>query len=250
MNVAEQIRNTIECIPESQPFGYADLGIEATNFYSAAKSLERLQKKGVIKKVSKGVFYRPEISTFGELPADSNAILNRYLFRDGKRIAYITSYSLFNSLGLTTQMAFKIKIATNEKRIKIDEYYLNVNSVKSYVEVTDQNYKLLGYLDAIKDIKKIPDCSVKQAVIRMRSILKPLNATEISELINLALNYPTRTRALLGAILENIDSKLNLDKLKNSLNPLTKINLNIDETVLQSTKKWNINATTPRRNKF
>jgi hypothetical protein len=46
------------------------------------------------------------------------------------------------------------------------------------------------------------------------------------------------------------DFKLNLDKLKNSLNPLTKINLNIDETVLQSTKKWNINATTPRRNKF
>jgi hypothetical protein len=84
----------------------------------------------------------------------------------------------------------------------------------------------------------------------MRSILKSLNATEISELINLALNYPSRTRALLGAILENIDSKLNLDKLKNSLNPLTKINLNIDETVLQSTKKWNINATTPRRIKF
>ncbi len=122
--------------------------------------------------------------------------------------------------------------------------------MKSYVEVTDQNYKLLGYLDAIKDIKKIPDCSVKQAVIRLRSILKSLNTTEIRELIDLALNYPTRTRALLGAILENMDPKLNLNKLKNSLNPLTKINLSIDEVVLQTIKKWNINATTLRRSQF
>ena len=250
MKVAEQIRNTIETIPQSTPFGYADLGIKQADFVTAAKALERLQKKGEIKKISKGLFYRPEISTFGVSPADSNAILKRYLFRDGKRIAYITSYSLFNSLGLTTQMAFKIKIATNEKRIKMDEYYLNVNSVKSYVEVTDQNYKLLGYLDAIKDIKKIPDCSVKQAVIRMRSILKSLNTTEIGEIIELALNYPARTRALLGAILEDINPKWNLNKLKNSLNPLTKVNLSIDEVALKTIKKWNINATTLRRSQF
>ena len=250
MKVAEQIRLKIKSIPESEPFGYADLDIAPNDFFTAAKALERLQKQGEIKKISKGMFYRPEMSIFGVLPADSNAILNRYLFRDGKRIAYITSYSLFNSLGLTTQMAFKIKVATSGKRIKIDEYYLNVNSVKSYVAVTDQNYKLLGYLDAIKDIKKIPDCSVKQAVIRLRGILKSLNTTEIGELIDLALNYPTRTRALLGAILENIDPKLNLNKLKNSLNPLTKINLSIDEVALQTIKKWNINATTLRRNQF
>ena len=43
MTVAEQIRKSIERIPESQPFGYADLGIEANDFFSAAKALERLQ---------------------------------------------------------------------------------------------------------------------------------------------------------------------------------------------------------------
>ncbi len=47
MKVAAQIRNTIERIPESQPFGYADLGIEANDFYSAAKALERLQRMGL-----------------------------------------------------------------------------------------------------------------------------------------------------------------------------------------------------------
>ena len=49
MKVAEQIRKTIESIPESEPFGYADLGIEPANFVTAAKALERMQKKGTIK---------------------------------------------------------------------------------------------------------------------------------------------------------------------------------------------------------
>ena len=240
MKVAEQIRKTIETIPESQPFGYADLGIEPVNFVSGAKALERLQKKGVIKKVSKGVFYIPHQTVFGELGPDSNGILNRYLFEDGKRIAYETSFSLYNSLGLTTQMAFKIKVATTKNRIKINKGALQVRSIKSYVAVTDTNYVLLGYLDALKDIRRIPDCSTLQAIKRMSVLIKALSAQEQKEIIEYALFYPARTRALLGAILEHLKLKLNLDQLKRSLNPLTRINLNIKEIDLPTIKNWNI----------
>ena len=60
MKVAAQIREKIKEIPESEPFGYAQLGISPGNFFTAAKALERLQKKGVIKKVSKGIFFKPQ----------------------------------------------------------------------------------------------------------------------------------------------------------------------------------------------
>ena len=133
-------------------------------------------------------------------------------------MAYETSFSLYNSLGLTTQMAFKIKIATTGNRIKINQGSLEVSSVKSYVEVRDENYVLLGYLDALKDIRRIPDCSTLQAIKRMRVLIKALNNNEQAALVQLALNYPARTRALLGAILENLNSKTNLKELKNSLN--------------------------------
>jgi hypothetical protein len=56
----------------------------------------------------------------------------------------------------------------------------------------------------------------------------------------LALNYPARTRALLGAILENLNPKMNLNELRSSLNPLTKVNLNIKEVDLPTIKNWNI----------
>jgi len=240
MNVAEQIRNTIKRFPESQPFGYADLGIKAADFFSAAKALERLQKKGTIKKVSKGVFYIPRKTVFGELGPDSNGILERYLFEDGKRVAYETGFSLYNKLGLTTQMAFKLKIATKKNPIKIDQGSLQVRSVKSYVDITDQNYRLLGYLDALKDIKRIPDSSVVQAVKRMHFLINDLSAKEQKEMVQYALYYPARTRAILGAILENLNLNLDLNELKNSLNPLTKVNLNLKETELPTSKNWNI----------
>lgn len=240
MKVAAQIRKSIERIPESQPFGYADLGIEATDFYSAAKALERMQKKGTIKKVSKGMFYIPRKTIFGELGPDNNGILERYLFEDGKRVAYETGFSLYNRLGLTTQMAFKIKVATKKNPIKINQGTLQVSSVKSYVDVTDQNYQLLGFLDALKDVRRIPDCSVSQAVKRMRFLIKDLTLQEKNELIQYALFYPARVRALLGAIVENMNLNLNLKELKNSLNPLTKVKLSIKETELPTIKNWNI----------
>ena len=240
MNVAAQIRNKITSIPESEPFGYADLDIDATDFYSSAKALERLQKKGIIRKVSKGVFYIPRKTIFGELGPDSNDILDRYIYKDGKRVAYVTGFSLYNKLGLTTQMAFKIKIATKKNSIKINQGTLQVSSVKSYMDVTDQNYQLLGFLDALKDVKSIPDCSVLQAVKRMTYIIKALSNKEQNELVRYALYYPARTRALLGAIVENLNLKIDLKELKNSLNPLTKIKLSIKESDLPTIKNWNI----------
>ncbi|MBW6481654.1 MAG: hypothetical protein K0B10_01205 [Vicingaceae bacterium] len=216
------------------------MGIEANDFFSAAKALERLQKNGTIKKVSKGVFYIPRKTIFGELGPDSNGILERYLFEDGKRVAYETGFSLYNRLGLTTQMAFKIKIATKKNPIKINQGTLQVSSVKSYVDITEKNYRLLGFLDALKDIKRIPDCSVIQAVKRMSFLIKDLTPKEKNEIIQYALFYPARVRALLGAILENLNLKMDLDKLKSSLNPLTKVNLSIKETELPTIKNWNI----------
>lgn len=240
MTVADKIRNTIENIPESQPFGYADLGIEAIDFFPAAKALERMQKKGTIKKVSKGLFYIPRQTVFGELGPDSYSLLNRYLFENGKRIAYETGYSLYNKLGLTTQMAFKIKVASKTKRIKINQGSLQVSSVKSYVEVTEDNYQLLGYLDALKDIGKIPDTTTRQAIKRMKSLIRDLTKKQQQEIVCLALYYPARAKALLGAILESLKLPFDLNELKASLNPLTKVKLFIEVTDLPTVKNWNI----------
>jgi Family of unknown function (DUF6088) len=240
MNLATQIRTRIEKLPEGKTFGYADLGIAKVDFLTAAKALERLKTNGIIKKLSKGVFYKPEQTSFGELKPEYSEQLRPYLFENGKRIAYETGYSLYNRMGLTTQMAFRIKIASRIKRISINRGSLKADAVKSYAEVSEANYELLGFLDAIKDIKQIPDCSVSQAVKILSGKINKLSEKQISDLVKYAMNYPTRVRAMTGAMLENLNIQANTEELKQSLNPLTKVKLGIKETELPSIKNWNI----------
>lgn len=239
MNIAEQIRKTIIKLPEDKTFGYADLGIAKEDYQTSAKALERLQKQGLIKKMSKGIFYKPIKTVFGDLQPNDSEQLKPYLFKNGKRIAYITGESLYNQMNLTTQMAFRIKIASN-RRINIDKGAIKAKSVKSYAEVTEENYQLLGFLDAIKDIKKIPDCTVANAVKILSKRLESLEDKKVEELIKYALLYPPRVRALLGAMLQNIDENRNTQKLKESLNPITKFELGLNERDLPTLKNWYI----------
>ena len=241
MALATDIRIRIKNLPEGKTFGYNNLRIAREDYTTAAKALERLQKQGVIKKLSKGVFYKPEQTVFGELKPDYSELLRSYLFENGKRIAYETGTSLYNRMGLTTQLAFRIKIASRGKRISINRGTLKADAVKSYTEVTDSNYETLGILDAFKDMKRIPDCSETQAVRRLSAIIKKLNDKQIASLIKYALLYPPRVRALVGAILESNDSNLRgLEKLKASINPLTIFKLGLKETELPNKSKWYI----------
>jgi len=237
MKVAEQIRNIIVKLPEDKTFGYADLGISKKDFFTSAKALERLQKQGLIKKMSKGIFYKPIKTVFGDLQPDENEQLKPYLFKNGKRVAYITGESLYNQMNLTTQMAFRLKIASN-RRINIDKGVIKVKSVKSYAEVTEENYQLLGFLDALKDIKKIPDCTASNAVKILSKKLEAFEDKKVEALIEYALLYPPRVRALLGAILENGNTKINISKLKESLNPMTRFELGLKESDLPTLKNW------------
>jgi hypothetical protein len=138
-------------------------------------------------------------------------------------------------------MAFTTKIATNRNLKKINIGWLKTNSVKAYAEVTEENYPLLGILDALKDIKSIPDSSASNAIKILMPKIKVFKKNDIENLIKYALQYPPRVRALLGAILENIfRNKFDLLTLKSSLNPSTNFKLGIKNTVLPTTQNWNI----------
>jgi len=241
MNVTSTIRDRINTLPQGITFGYNDLGIAKDKYVTAAKALERLQKEGLLKKISKGVFYKPKQSVFGELKPNYDELLRPFLYENGKRIAYETGTTLFNKLGLTTQMAFRIKIASRGKRISINRGTLKADPVKSYAEVTDENYEILGLLDAFKEIKNIPDCSVEKAINRLRAIVTDLCDEQVALLINYAIAYPPRVRAVVGAILEYIgyEEKL-LEELRESLKPLTTIKLGIENETLPTINNWNI----------
>jgi len=141
------------------------------------------KKKGVIKKVSKGIYYKPEMTVFGALGPDYNALLTNFLFKDKKRVGYVTGGELYNQLNLTTQNYFRTKIATNRSRRKIEKGWLKASTVKSYVDVTEDNYQLLCILDAIKDIKNIADTSTKKGIKILAAKIEKFDKIVIQSLI-------------------------------------------------------------------
>jgi len=239
MNIAKKIEEKLKTIKEGEIFTYEDLCIEKNEYPSAAKSIERLIKKGIIKRISSGLFFKPKQTVFGELLPKEEEILKPYLYKNGKLIAYITGIYLYNKLGLTTQIPQTIKIASREKEIKINKSNLKVKPAKSYVDVTNKNFQYLEILDAIKDFKKIPDLNTETGIRILSNILRELKKDNLNKIIKYSLKYPPRTRALLGALLEEIGID-ELKDLKNSLNPLSEYYFGINKEMLKTAENWKI----------
>lgn len=87
----------------------------------------------------------------------------------------------------------------------------------------------------MKDIKKIPDSKVDESYKILRE--KVIELKNKKKLLDLALEYTPQTRALAGAILSEV-SDLDLSKIENSLNKLTKFMLDIKE--VKDKKRWHI----------
>jgi len=240
MNIAKKIEKKIDTIESGNTFTYKDLDIKKEEYSAASKSIERLIKKDIIKRISTGVFYKPKQTVFGELKPDEEKIITPYLFKNGKRIAYISGLLLYNKMGLTTQIPKEISVASNKKRIYISKGNIKAKAVKSYVEVTEKNYKFLELLDALKDFKKIPDLNKKSAISILSRKISELNKKQIKELIKIALEYPPRVRAFLGALLENLNANINTKSLDDSLNPLSEYELGLTKDILPTVEKWNI----------
>ncbi len=240
MTISKKIKETINKLPVGTTFKYKELGILNNEYGAATKTIERLIAEKTIKRISTGVFYKPQKTVFGELTPGEENLLRPYLFIGNNRIAYITGTALYNRMGLTSQVPKDIKVASKVKEIRTRIGNINVRRVKSYIDVTSMNYHLLEILDALKDFKQIPDLDRKAAIKLLIAIISSLKKKELLRLLQYVNEYPPRTRAFLGALLEKINMDLDLDYLKHNLNPLTIYKLEILPDMLSTAEKWNI----------
>ena len=108
MKVSQKIDSQLKNIIEGVTFKYQDLTLEPSEYGAATKTVERLIAEGKLQRASKGVFYKPKQTIFGTLQPREGELLKQYLFKNGQRVAYITGASLYNQMGLTTQIPFTI----------------------------------------------------------------------------------------------------------------------------------------------
>jgi hypothetical protein len=114
MKATEYIKNSIDRFPKGYVFTCSDFIERVENKEALVKALNRLAVSGRIVKLAKGRYYKPEQSPFGELPPSQYQVVKDLLESKGKVLGYLTGLSIYNSLGLTTQVGRIIQIGRNE----------------------------------------------------------------------------------------------------------------------------------------
>lgn len=240
MNVTDYITNKIERLPKGYVFTYADFTTEVNKKEAVIKALNRMVTVGKLVKLSRGKYYKPETTPFGTLQPSQAQVVKDLLEENRKITGYLTGYSVYNQLGLTTQVSNTIQVGKNVTRPSFKRERYTIDFIRQKNTITKENIPLLQILDAIRYIRKIPDSTPERACRRFLAILKDIPEKEKKTLVRLAIKYPPATRALLGAMLDQQQLVSLTDPLFKSLNPITKYKLPGAGKVLSFAQKWNI----------
>ncbi|MCZ2222682.1 MAG: DUF6088 family protein [Chitinophagales bacterium] len=238
--MTDTIKNSIEKFELGYVFTVSDFPITTENAKTISKILNNFVATGYLRKLSKGRFYKPEMSKFGELPPDTYQVVKDLIEQDGKLIGYITGYSAFNDFALTTQVPAILEIGMQKEKKAIIRGIYRIRFIRQDNTITKENIPLLRLLDCLRFFKNIPDTTPDNSCQRLIYLIGKLNEQETSKIKKLALKYTPQAIALLGAILEKVKPQEDTTQLFKKLNPITVYKLGISDKVLPTQKNWNI----------
>jgi hypothetical protein len=238
--MTDTIKNTINNFDFGFVFTPADFPVDPRKQATVNRILNNMVAAGQIRRVYKGRFYKSKITEFGELPPNTYEMVKDLLEKDGNLIGYLTGYTAFNELGLTTQVPFALQIGIANEKKAIKRNYYRISFVKQQNPITNENIPLLRLLDCLRFFKNIPDSMPDETCRRLLLLLKGLDKNQRKIIKELSLKYTPQATALLGAMLETLNPKEDTTAMLNALNPQTFYKLSISDNILFNQSKWNI----------
>ena len=162
--VSKARRGSLFFTDQFQPLGTAE---------AIRKALERLVKKGELKRVSQGIYYRPEMNpVIGPLTPGMEAIAKAIARRDKARLVPASAYAL-NRLGLSTQVPLNLVYLTDgvARKVKIGKRSITFKkaSPKNLAAIGEISSLVIQALKAIgkhqiteEEIKKVQELLQKE----------------------------------------------------------------------------------------
>jgi len=240
MKITDIVINRINRFKSGYIFTYNEFHVPVGKVEALKKTLSRLVASGKIIRLSKGQFYKPEITEFGSLRPQEYQVVKDLLESDNKIIGYLTGVYAFNKLGLTTQVSNTIQIGSNFHRKSKKRGRYSIRFILQKNNITRENVHLLQILDSIRFIKRIPDSDITGSCEKLILQIKNLSDSDLLVIVKLALKYNPGTRALAGAIIDKVSGPDITGQLLNSLNPVSVFPFSISEKVLDNKLKWRI----------
>ena len=238
--IADIVKSRINTFNEGYVFSYMDIEGASKNSEAIIKALNRLAEKGILQKLVKGKFYKPTKSEYGTLGPELSEIVKDLLEHKGEQIGYLTGHSIFNKLRLTTQLSHTIQIGRNTFKPPIKRSIYTIQFVLQRNIITKENIEMLQVLDCLKMIKGIPDTTKDNSLHVIGKIIRKYRKADRDMLIQLSMKYPSSTRALLGMIFQEEKIMGPLDKIRETLNPISKFNMVFKDYNKVVMDNWNI----------
>lgn len=231
---SKAIEQAVNSFRTDYVFTYRDLGLPPESSANVIRKLNRMADTGVIQRLSKGRFYKPKQTMFGNLKPSQQEVVKDLLEKEGKIVGYLTGVSIFGQLGLTTQISNVIEIGVKGKKNNTRRGMYSIRFVQQANQISKNNIPLLQLLDSIKSIKRIPDSTPDSSYNRIREIMKSLDDKSIDSMVKLAMKYNPMTRAIVGAIIEDLFDEERARVLRDTLNPITIYKVGLTKRVLST----------------
>ena len=191
---------------------------------AVAKTFSRMAHDGVIRRLRKGVYYRPKTTRFGETKPDLSRVFTRVL--DRKHVDWKpTGLAVWNALGLTTQVPAVPTFAV-DRRVQ-----LSASKGRVWFRVVPSLHALSSEeraaLDALRDLRRVPDTTPAAIIHRLVDLCRE-GRLSFSRMLRASAHEPPRVPALLGLIGTLLGEDADeLARLRRSLNPATTYKLGL-----------------------
>ncbi|MGN8630618.1 hypothetical protein ACTNEW_03300 [Blautia sp. HCP3S3_G3] len=155
MNVLfEYLRETYG---ENEPIFVSDIEYNGMSDNYIRQQVKKLTDAGLLKRYDTGIYFIPKKSIFksGTQLSMNRVIERKYLQDKNERCGYVSGVAFANQLGITTQVSMICEVVTNKATNDRREITLANSRViirRPRTPVNEQNYRILQFLDLMKDI--------------------------------------------------------------------------------------------------
>lgn len=147
---------------ENEPILISQIKMDGLSDANLRQQIKKLTDIGKLKKYDTGIYFipKPTVFKYGSMISRDAVIEKKYL-KDGDIICgYVSGIMFANQIGLTTQVPAAYEIVTNRATSDYRETFLTSVKVilrRPRVAVTQDNYKILQFLDLLKDVDTITE---------------------------------------------------------------------------------------------
>lgn len=202
-----------------------------------------MEAAGKLRRVAKGVYHAPKQTLLGPAKPSPLAIATKVLSSRVRPFGVTAA----NMLGLTSQVSGLVELVVYGQ----SKFESPKVRTKRRTRTSVANVQLLpedsALLEVLRDRGKFSELSARETILRVQSALLAndhdtdellLDTRRMRNLVNVALEEPPRVRAILGALLEDLNVPMRLWKpLRHSLNPLSRFDFGVFRE-LPNSKDW------------